>query len=320
MSLFQNEEALATTGGLLTKDGYCEIVRNICDVFECGPDDILAMEPLQKGLSNVLLAFECQGGKYVYRHPGLGSDDLIDRGRESVLQKAAEDVGMDKTLVAMSVRFGWRISRFVQSRTYDYHDLNDVVRAILLIRKLHEAPVKVRWEFDVIEKAEAIRALTPPDRYGEKSGLFSSFDLIYNRCYALYEKTKADSIKRCFSHGDCRDENFLINDNEIHLIDWEYAGYSDPGFDIGTYVCGGEHSEQEVDRILFIYFGREPTLEERSHFYAYIALSGFFYMHWTMYKEACGQVIGELKRLWHAYALKYSKLACELYQMESGAE
>ena len=316
MNIFQNATTIQTTGGVLTQSGYETIIKTICDVFICTPDEIYNIEPLQKGLSNVILSFEYNGGKYVYRHPGLGSDDLIDRGRESLVQTFVDDIGVDTTLVAMSARHGWRISRFINARKFDYHDLNDVVRAIRLIRRLHDTSVKVRWEFDVIEKAEAIKDLTPIEKYGVKSGLFDNFDIIKERCYKLYEKTKSDSIRKCLSHGDCRDENFLINDKEIHLIDWEYSGYSDPGFDIGTYICGGNHTEKEVDQILFIYFGKEPTIEERCHFYAYIAITGFFYMHWTMYKEAHGQVIGYLKGLWHGYATKYSEIACNLYKIK----
>ena len=311
---------LQTTGGSLTRAGYDEILSNICEVFSVSKEQIYDMTPLQRGYSNILLSFGLKGGKYVYRHPGLGSDDLIDRGRESLLQKTVEDIGVDRTTIAMSARSGWRISRYVNSREFNYFDTSDILRGVLLIRKLHDAPVKFRWEFDVLEKAEAIKDATPPDKYGVNSGLFNNFDILKKRCYALHGKTEVDSIKKTLSHGDCRNENFLINDMEIHLIDWEYGGYSDPGFDLGTYICGGDHTEKDVDRILFIYFGRTPTLEEKSHFYAYIAISGFFYMHWTMYKEAKGQIVGELKRRWHYYATKYSKLACDLYSVRIGDE
>jgi thiamine kinase-like enzyme len=97
------------------------------------------------------------------------------------------------------------------------------------------------------------------------------------------------------------------------LIDWEYAGYGDPGFDIGSYVCGGYHTEEEVDRILFTYFGRNPSLEERRHFYAYIGITGFFFMHVTMYKESLDHEEKELKVRWYHFADAYSKKALPLY-------
>ena len=306
-------DSIQTTGGVLHPSDIEFINNCICEVFNCEPQDITELQPLQKGLSNSVLSFRYNGGKYVFRYPGLGSEILIDRGRESIVQKQIEEAGVDTSLVAMSVRHGWRISRFVQTRTFQYHDVNDMVRGILQIRKLHSAKPKVRWEFDIKEKWESIRDMTPADKYGENFADFPEFKEVKVRIYKLYELAKTDGIKKCLTHGDCRDENFLINDNEIHLIDWEYAGYGDPGFDIGSYVCGGDHSEEGVDRILFTYFGRKPTIKEQRHFYAYIAITGFFYMHWTMYKESQGQVIGYLKPQWYHFAKEYSKKALPLY-------
>ena len=306
-------DTIQTTGGVLHPQDL-EFIKNcICEVFNCESLKISDLKPLQKGLSNSVLSFKFNGGRYVFRYPGLGSEILINRGRESIVQKQIEDAGVDTSLVAMSVRYGWRISRYVETRPFNYHDVNDMVRGIILIRKLHAVRPKVRWEFDIKEKWESIRDITPAEKYGDNYTQFPEFADIKERIYKLYELAKSDGIKKCLTHGDCRDENFLINDREINLIDWEYAGFGDPGFDIGTYVCGGDHSEEEVNRILFTYFGRKPSIKEQRHFYAYIAISGFFYMHWTMYKESQGQEIGYLKPLWYHFAKEYSKKALPLY-------
>ena len=291
-------DSIQTTGGVLHPEDIVFINNCICDVFNCDLSQISELQPLQKGLSNSVLSFRYNGGKYEFRYPGLGSEILIDRGRESIVQKQIEDAGVDTSLVAMSVRYGWRISRFVETRPFNYHDVNDMVRGILQLRKLHAVQPKVRWEFDLKEKWESIRDKTPAEKYGENFADFPEFNEIKLRVYKLYDLARKDGIRKCLTHGDCRDENFLINDEEIHLIDWEFAGFGDPGFDIGSYVCGGYLSEEEVDSILFTYFGRKPSLKEQRHFYAYIGITGFFYMHWTMYKESQGQVIGYLKPLW----------------------
>ncbi len=307
------KKVIKTTGGFLYQEDIEFIYKCICDVFNCDPSHIHELKPIQKGLSNSVLSFIYNGGKYVFRYPGLGSEILIDRGRESIVQNQIDIAGVDTSLVAMSVRYGWRLSHFIENRPFNYHDVNDMVRGIILLKKLHSIRPKVRWEFDVKEKWESIRDLIPEDKYGENFVEFSDFNELKKIIYQLYEYTKNDGIMKCLTHGDCRDENFLINDNEIYLIDWEYAGYGDPGFDLGTYVCGGDHNEEEIDRILFTYYGRKPLLMEKRHYYAYIAISGFFYMHWTMYKESQGQVIGYLKPLWYHFAKEYSKKAIKLY-------
>ncbi len=307
-------DTIQTTGGVLHQNDLAFIYDTICDVFNCSKAQVLNLQPLQKGLSNSVLTFELNGGKYVFRFPGLGSEVLIDRGRESMIQSQANEAGIDKTLVAMSVSKGWKIARFVNNRGFDYKNVSDVVRGIRLLKRLHSSSIKVRWEFDVKTKWESIRDLTPSDKYGENYPDFPGFSEIKERVYKLYELSNKDGIEKCITQGDSRDENFLINDSEIYLTDWEYAGYGDPGFDVGTYICGGDHSREEVDRVLFIYFGRELNAIEKRHFYAWIAITGFFYMHWTMFKEASGQKIGYLKPLWYRFAKEYSKLALEMYK------
>ncbi len=115
---FNMTETIQTTGGVLHPDDIQNIIDCVCDVFCCTPNAITELQPLQKGLSNSVLSFRYSGGKYVFRYPGLGSEILIDRGRESIVQKMIEDAGVDTSLVTMSVRFGWRISSFVESRPF----------------------------------------------------------------------------------------------------------------------------------------------------------------------------------------------------------
>ena len=239
---------------------------------------------------------------------------MVDRGREAILQIQASDIKIDPTLIAMSIREGWRISKYIENRPFDYHSVSDMEKGIKLLKRLHDAPVKVRCEFDPKEKWQHLKSMTPKNNYGENYSDYPNFLEIENRINKLYELSKTDNFSKCMTHGDSRDENFLIFDKGIYLIDWEYSGYGDPGFDIGTYVAGGDHSREEVDRIIFTYFGAEPTIKEKRHFYAWIAISGFFYMHWCMFKESNGQKVGTLKQRWYNAANEYSKIALSLYE------
>ena len=305
-----------TTGGLFTEESRRIVISNICKVFYCEEKDIEELVPVQAGLTNVVLSFKLNGGKYVYRHPGLGSEILVERGRETIMQKIVEDAGIDTTLIAMDVDEGWRIGRFIEHWDFNYNNMNDMVRAIMLFRKRHAAPCHVRWNFDVIKKAEGIGNQIEPEKYGH----FPDFENVRSRIYKLSELAEHDGIKKCNIHGDARDVNFLINKEEIHLIDWEYGGYGDPGFDIGSYVCGGTHKLADIDRILFTYYRRQPTEKQKRHFYAYIAITGWFFMHWSMLKLSKGQGVGMLKEKWYHFAKNMSLVALPMYGVEVDKE
>ena len=305
-------QEIQTTGGLFTEKARKTVKANICNVFDCRCEDIEDLIPVQAGLTNVVLSFRLNGGKYVYRHPGLGSEILVERGRETIMQKIVEDAGIDTTLIAMDVDEGWRISRYIEHWDCDYKSLNDMVRAIMLFRRLHAAPCHVRWNFDVIKKAEGIKAQIPTEKYG----CFPDFEAVRDRIYRLAGLAETDGIKKCNIHGDARDVNFLINKDEIHLIDWEYGGYGDPGFDIGSYVCGGQHTLADIDQILFTYYRHKPTDIQKRHFYAYIAITGWFFMHWTMLKLSKGQKVGLLKEQWYHFAKNFSIITLPMYGVE----
>lgn len=306
---------IQTTGGVFTDEIRQLVLSNITKVFFCKEEDIEELVPVQAGMTNIVLSFRFNGGKYIYRHPGLGSEILVERGRETIMQKVVEDVGIDTTVIAMDVETGWKIARYIEHYDYDYHNLNDMVRGVMLMRKLHEAPCRVRWNFDVIKKAEEIKSKTAPEAYGH----FENFENLRHDIYRLYRLAQTDGIRQCYTHGDARDVNFLINNDEIYLSDWEYGGYGDPGFDLGSYIAGGIHTIEEVDRILFTYYRRKPTPVQKRHFYAYIAISGWFYMHWSMLKESKGQDPEPHKTRWYTYAQDYSKMALAMYK-EQGVD
>ena len=69
----------------------------------------------------------------------------------------------------------------------------------------------------------------------------------------------------------------------------------------------------EIDQILFTYFRRKPTDKQKRHFYAYIAITGWFFMHWAMLKLSKGQGVGPLKEQWYHFAKNMSVISLPLY-------
>ena len=308
-------EDMITTAGVFTVEMQKAMINNICEVFGCEAGDIENLKPIQGGLSNFIFYFEYNGGKYVYRYPGIDNEYLVERGRETIIQAIVSAGGIDNTLIAMDATEGWRVSRYVENRPFDYNNLNDMVRGIMLIRSLHEIPCKVRWNRDCIKDAELVRRGIAPEDYDDSE----EFRTLTKRVYRLNDLVKKDGIKKCYVHTDARNVNFLINDEEIYLIDWEYGGYGDPGIDIGSYVGGGCFSREDVDRIIFTYYRHEPTRIQKRHMYAYIAITCWFYLHWYMRKKKATKGSAEyvkksLKKSWTQKCEEYSELALKMYE------
>ena len=81
----------------------CVIFRHICDVLKCEEKDICDIMVLKNGMTNASFAFTCQkdGSKYVYRHPGAGTEAFISRDSEYFSMQVAKKLQLDKTFVYM---------------------------------------------------------------------------------------------------------------------------------------------------------------------------------------------------------------------------
>ena len=291
-----------------------EICDNIVAVLGCTKAEIHDVYPLKQGLTNLSCHFATNDGEYVYRHPGIGTELLINRAGEVAAQKAAKQLGIDETFIHEDPERGWKISRFIPNcKNLDPHDHAQVARAMQMARSLHESGVTVETTFDFYQEAKRYESLLlekgPIDIPGYAEDAADAD--------ALEAFVVADAAPMCLSHNDFFMLNFLIDDaDRYYLIDWEYSGMSDYANDFGTFCVCCQLSPEEIDVALEAYFGRKPTRAERAHNLAHIALAGWCWYLWSLLKEAEGDFVGEWLYIYYNYGREYLTRALELYQEE----
>ena len=70
----------------------------------------------------------------------------------------------------------------------------------------------------------------------------------------------------------------------------------------------------EAVNVLDLYYEREPTPEEKRHCLAAIAVVGWYWYVWAMYKAAQGNPVGEWLYIWYRAARDFCKAALPLYE------
>ena len=285
------------------------IFDNICSVLECSPADIRDIEPIKQGLTNLSFRFTVAGSPYVYRHPGAGTDAIINRSSEAISQKVAAGLGIDGTFIHEDEREGWKISRFVlDARPLDYHDEEDLALAMGIARKLHESGADSGYAFDIHEDTKKTIALLDAKR----RTAFRDFGDLYVLADTLDAMVKADGLAPVLCHNDFYPPNFLATSNEIDLIDWEYSGMSDYASDLAVFICCSDYTYDEAMHVLEVYFGRPLTQEELFHCVAYICVVSFHWFIWALYQDMCGSPVGELLYLYYKYTKLYGAHAMEM--------
>ena len=292
-----------------------DIFRNICDTLGCSQEEIHDVYPLKKGLTNLSCHFSTSDGEYVYRHPGIGTDKIIDRAVEEQTEKLAVELGIDKTFIKEDPQSGWKISRFLPDcRTLDPADDAELKRAMELARSLHNQDIELDRSFDYLaEGLKYEQALL------EKGPIeIPGYDELRAQALAVDAHAKADNARHCLTHNDFFDLNLLIDkDGELNLIDWEYAGMSDYASDFGTFVVTCKLDAERAEQALAYYFGREPSAAELRHCLACAGLAGWCWYVWALLKESEGDCVGDWLYIYYRYAKEYLPKVCELYEKEA---
>ena len=133
-----------------------EIFDNICKTLGCSKSEIHDVYPLKQGLTNLSCHFSTNDGEYVYRHPGVGTELLVNRRGEVAALKKAKELGLDDSFIYEDPARGWKISKFVRdARQPDPHDAGQMARMMQMCRRLHESGATVETEFDFYAEASS---------------------------------------------------------------------------------------------------------------------------------------------------------------------
>lgn len=281
------------------------IIDNIKKVFSCSDGDVTDFRKISEGLTNTSFIFKVGGHDYIYRHPGDGTGEIINRSHEKACLEKAKELGIDPTYIYMNVEEGWKISSYVPAfREPDYSSAEDSAKVLQVLRSLHASGVELPWGLrpweDSLEMEKLLEAKAP--------GCFAPYLDLKARIEALYEKTIGDGVKKCFCHGDTYRHNWMFRpDGDVVLIDWEYSGFSDPGIDVGYYIVDAMYERDEAKAFIREYLREDwtPALEE--HYLIYTALIAWYWFVWALYRESCGAAMGESLGNWLEMAKYYSE-------------
>ena len=301
-------------------DTGCRIMKNICSILSCEEKDIIEIVVLKNGMTNSSFRFTCakDGKKYVYRHPGEGTEAFINRDSEYFSMQVAKRLGIDKTFIYMHPDEGWKLSYFIENaRILDYHNPYELKKALHLLAQLHKANIQSEYPYRLWDQAndflQKIQDIGKDDT--------ADFYELHAAIEKIHRYTLDDNWSECLNHCDALAANFLISNDEggemdMTLIDWEYSGQGDTAQDLGSFIACSDLSYEEALFAIRAYLGHEPSDEELRHYLAYTAIASYCWYLWAIYQESNGVDTGDFLKLWYDYSYFYSEKALKLYSAE----
>ena len=210
-------------------------------------------EPLAGGITNVNYSVDDNGRRYVVRIGGDIPVHHIMRFNELAANRAAAALGISPAVVYTEP--GVMVLEFVAGQVFGEADVRapkNLARIVAILQVLHHqvphqlrGPALVFWVFQVLrDYANTLRAQDSPHLDKLPRLLEIGADL----------ETRVGPVTIVFSHNDLLPANFIDAGDKLWLIDFDYAGFNSPLFDLANLASNNQLSEPQERQLLEAYF------------------------------------------------------------------
>jgi thiamine kinase-like enzyme len=213
------------------------------------------VEALPGGLTNENLKVTTAEGAYVVRRWSEDTGLLaIDRDNEYENSVRAAETGVGAPVVGYLPEHNAMVFRYLPGRTMTAADLRRGDRleaAAEACRRLHGAR-RFRDDFDMFATQPRYLAIVRdrgfrlPERYDEFG---PHVDAIRDALAVRDEGTVP-------CNNDLLAENFILDGDRFHLIDYEYSGNNDACFELGNVWSESNLSLPQLETLVAAYYGR----------------------------------------------------------------
>jgi thiamine kinase-like enzyme len=241
-------------------------------------------EPLGGGITNLNFTVEQGGERFVVR---VGDDipvHQVMRFNERAASQAAFRAGISPEV--MHAEPGILVLRFIAGRTLGPEDVRQpetLARILPLLRRVHtgmpdqlRGPALVFWVFHVLRD------------YGHtlRDGLSRHLPRL-PELLAIAEELEREvgPVQLVYGHNDLLPANFIDDGARIWLIDWDYAGFNSPLFDLANLASNNGLSAAQEVAMLADYFGKPADRDLQRSYSAMKCASLLRETLWSMVSE-----------------------------------
>ena len=203
--------------------------------------EVKVIKRLVGGMSNHTYLIEIDNELYTFRIPGKGSEHFTDRVKESEILEIVESLKFIPKAIINDTEKGYKLTPYIEGQILSEVFPKPMEAISSLLKDLHHSK-KFEYDYNPLDRLESYEKIT------------SKCDPVY---LALKEKwieiysDKLIGIELVPCHGDAQTGNFILTDNRIYLLDWEFSANNDPIYDI---ACFGNVNFEEAIQLLEAYY------------------------------------------------------------------
>ncbi|MFT5657508.1 MAG: thiamine kinase-like enzyme [Gammaproteobacteria bacterium] len=250
---------------------------------------VVTFQPLSGGITNVNYLATDSESRYVVR---LGDDiplHQVKRFNELGASRAAFAAGISPEVIYHEP--GILVLDYIQSQTLTAAMVREqpmLERILPLIKSCHrEIPKQLRGAALIFWVFHVVRDYAATLKEGQSQYLLLLPELL-EISHAL--ETVSNPVQIVFGHNDLLAANILDDGSRLWLIDWDYAGFNSPLFDLGGLASNNGLSERQEVWMLESYFEKPVNASLLHQYQAMKCASLLRETLWSMVSEIHSQI------------------------------
>ena len=263
----------------------------------------IKISKIDGGLTNQNFMVEENKKKFVVRMGEDIPEHLISRSNELIVSRAASAVGLSPGIAYHDK--GILILEYIKSKTFTDEDVRKNIKSIIpLIKKIHyEIPKKLFGQSLIFWVFHVIRNYVNFLSKNESSYSKILFDLMKKSEILEIKSSPFDIV---FGHNDLLPANFLDDGSRLWIIDWEYAGYNSPLFDLGGLSSNNNFSFDEEIYLLENYFEKKISDQILLKYNSLKCASLLRETMWSMVSEITSKIDFDYKNYTEENLIKFN--------------
>jgi thiamine kinase-like enzyme len=272
-----------STGSLRGKRKTVRAAEDLVRRLKCWLEPVVPV-PIKGGITNANFRVEHQGRKYFVR---IGEDvpvHQVMRFNELAAGRAAAQCGLSPNVV--HVERGALVFEFLEAKTLSAADVRkpeNLPRILELVKTCHRVmpkhvrgPALIFWVFHVLrDYAHSLKE-------GQSRHLPALPRLM--EIAAKLERA-VGPVEIVYGHNDLLPTNLMDDGKRLWLIDWDYAGFNSPLFDLANLCSNSEVSAESERGVLESYYERKADADLLHRYHAMKCASLLRETMWSMISE-----------------------------------
>lgn len=265
----------------------CELV---CIASEVLNSKIAKVEPMSGGLNNKNFHAVAENGKEVaIRVAERKQFDYMNRAAEKINCGKASEYGFFPTLYYYDANDGSQIAEFIHARTLhieDYQNSEILEITAKTIREYHECGMVFETVFDPFGNIGRFEKFLAKKRFEIE---FDDYDEIKSALSSSKRLLDSTVTMLVPSHNDALAENFMLLNDTLYVIDWEFGAMNDPCYDLACVIVENILDEKREAEFLSYYFNGNPSAGDLQRIAVFKLIVTAHWAMWALTEQASGK-------------------------------